>query len=138
MKTYSPTIDPGDERTRARYLGITTPLDTRPPGSTDPAPAPRLEVLEQQVIRKKDNSEAVLQDLGSFSVTIDQAAMATEYPEVDPTTDVPTGRMLRLAETFVAVHSFIRYHQNLLNAPEPAPVTTEPAPVTTEPVAAPE
>ena len=117
MTKYVPTLNPGDERTRARYLGITTPLDTRLPDSEDPAPCPSINVLEQTVIRKKDGSEAILENLMGFNVTIDADNMASEYPEVNPITDEPTGRMLSVAETFMAVYSFIRHRQTLNESP---------------------
>ena len=114
MKTYAPTIDPGDERTRARYLGITIPLDTRPPGSEDPAPQPTIEILEQQVIRKKDGSECVLENLMGFNETVD---MTEEFDILDPTTDAPIGATANVAQAFALVYSYTRKKQNARNIP---------------------
>jgi hypothetical protein len=108
-KTYTTTIDPGDERTRARYLGITIPLDTRLPNSSEPPPVPTLDILEQQVIRKKDGSEAILRDLGSISVAVD---LNETFDKLNPVTDEPTGQTASAAEVFALVYAYIRKKQN--------------------------
>ena len=109
MKTYTPTTNPGDERTRARYLGITIPLDTRLPDSEDTAPSATIEILEQQVIRKKDGSESVLENLMGFNEIVD---MSEEFEVINPVTDEPIGTTANVAQAFALIYSYVRKKQN--------------------------
>jgi hypothetical protein len=94
---YDPTVNPGDERRRVRYIGIRTPLGA----------VPIVDVLEQQVIRGKDG-EKVLDDLAGFSTQFDAEEV---FDVLSPDDDSLTGQTATGAEAFALVYSYIRAQQ---------------------------
>lgn len=115
MTTYAPTVNPGDTRRRARYVGIWIPLSQQA----------AVEVLEQDVVRLPAG-EVVLRDLGPIAGIgvidlIDPAALGATFPVVDPATDQPTGQTATVAQAFQLIHSWVRAQQAARDAQEPTP-----------------
>jgi hypothetical protein len=103
---YAPTINPGDTRTRCRYLGFRIPLG---------APV-TCEALEQEVIRPIKGGERVLEDLGAVAGIpaldlADPATLATIVPVIDPATNEPTGESTTVGAVFVGLFSYIHGRQ---------------------------
>ena len=118
MTIYAPTKNPGDTRTRCRYVGIRNVLNA----------APNIEVLEQEVVRLVDG-EAVLRDLDGVNAAITGAAFAL----LDPRTDEPIDGQVKAAiagalesgfaddeTTMMLVYSWVRYQQAQRDAREAA------------------
>lgn len=125
MTTYAPTVSPGDVRRRTRFIGIWVPLDERTPediAAGVAAPAPLIQVLEQDVIRTKDGSEKVLADLGTLPHTGFQPDRV--FPVRDLVTDEPTGETATMLDVMALVQSWVRDAQDWRDAREvlPAPV----------------
>lgn len=97
MPNYAPTQNPGDTRTRCRYLGIWNPLNA----------APHIDVLEQEVVRLADG-EVVLKDANGFSAGLDGDA----FPLLDPRTDEPLGGEATAEQVMMMVYSWTRYQQH--------------------------
>jgi hypothetical protein len=121
---YSPTINPGDTRTRCRYLGFRIPHDG--PVSC--------EALEQEIIRTKDG-ERVLADLGPVAGIqpldlTDPATLAAVVPVIDPATNEPTGETTTVGAVFVGLFSYI--HGAQLARDAAAAALTPPAAVPQE------
>jgi hypothetical protein len=102
---YAPTINPGDTRTRCRYLGFRIPHNG--PVSC--------EALEQEIVRTKDG-ERILADLGAVTGIpaldlADPATLATIVPVIDPATNEPTGESTTVGAVFVGLFSYIHGRQ---------------------------
>ncbi len=118
-RTYAPTTNPGDTRTRCRYLGIWNPLNA----------APSIDILEQEVVRLADG-ETVLRDTnGITGVRLDGSAFTLR----DPATDAPlapeacaaiaaaiAAGTATDAMAMVLVYSWTRYQQEARDAREAA------------------
>ncbi len=117
-RTYAPTINPGDTRTRCRYLGVWNPLNA----------APRIDILEQEVVRLADG-ETVLRDTNGLSAGLDGSAFTLR----DPATDAPLAPEACAAiaaaiasgtatdgMAMVLVYSWTRYQQEARDAREAA------------------
>ncbi len=113
MPDYSPSTTPGHVRRRIRYLGVWTPADERTDAEikagTVRAPRPRLQALEQNVVRLADRSK-VLEDLGDLPMP--EFNPAEEFPELDDD-DQPTGVVLNARQVMTAVRSYLRHFQAL-------------------------
>jgi hypothetical protein len=104
-RTYAPSTNPGDTRTRTRYIGIRTPHD---------AP-PQIEILEQEVVRTAAG-ERVLADLGNVAVC---AFDVTESFAVrDPSTDAEIGDTATVGDALVLIYSWVRAKQLARDAAE--------------------
>lgn len=108
-RSYAPTVAPGDTRWRSHYQGHRT---------ENGKPA-QIEVLEQEVILRKDGTEVPTNAPGStdsLHVSLDltdPAVLASEFPELNPATNEPTGRTLTVGAAFAGYFSYI-HHQQLL------------------------
>jgi hypothetical protein len=101
MPTYAPTVTPGDQRRRTRYIGIRVPHDG----------VPTVEILEQEVIRAKAG-ERVLEDLNGFGVAMDEKEMAASFQVRDPITDAEIpGATATGAQVFALIYSWVRAKQ---------------------------
>lgn len=109
MSKYDPTTNPGDMRTRARYVGIRTPN-----GAT-----PSVEVLEEQ-IALAGGQELTVGQAGGIRVAIDETELARVIELRNPLDDSLTGHSLTVAEIHAGVYSFVRAHQELRDAAEAA------------------
>lgn len=113
MPDYAPSQIPGHVRRRIRYLGVWTPADERTDaeieGGTTAPPRPRLQALEQNVVRLADRSK-VLEDLGDLPLPEFDPAEA--FPELDED-DQPTGVMLTARQVMTGVRSYLRHFQSL-------------------------
>lgn len=115
MTNYSPTVTPGDERRRTRYLGIRIPHNG----------VPTVEVLEQDVIRTKAGIEEIIRDLGGFNRTVDAAALAESFPVRNPADDSLTGGSVTTAQTMALIYSWVRAQQLLRDAAAAQTTPTE-------------
>jgi hypothetical protein len=94
MSIYDPTINPGDERTRTRYVGIRTELGQ----------VPLVSILRQQVIKRSDGTEKKLEDLDGPTVAFDPNEMVDMR---NPETNEPLGFQVPAGEIMVGVHSWV-------------------------------
>jgi hypothetical protein len=94
LSKYAPTKNPGDERTRTRYVGITTELYQ----------IPQIAILRQQVILQKTGKEKKLEDLDGPTVPFDDK----EIIELrNPETNELIGVQKPAGEIMVGVHSWV-------------------------------
>ena len=101
MPNYSPTVNPGDERRRTRFIGIRMPL-----GSVYAA-----DVLEQDVVRVAEG-EKVLLDRDGFGFSMDAAELAYSFPMRDPRTDAEIpGQTATTAQALAIIYSWVRAKQ---------------------------
>jgi len=107
-RTYAPTTQPGETRTRTRYIGIRTPHD---------AP-PQIESLEQEVIRTA-TGERVLADLGN--VPTGAFDVTESFPVRDPSTDAETGDTATVGQALALIYSWVRAKQLARDAAEDQP-----------------
>lgn len=112
MTIYAPTITPGDQRRRTRFIGIRTPLGQ----------APQIEILEQEVVRTQAG-ERVLEDLGN--VPVGAFDPAETFPVRDPETDAETGQTASVGQAFALIYSWVRKQQLARDAAEAAAKTKE-------------
>lgn len=107
---YAPTINPGDERVRCPYLGNRYPVGGKL----------SFEILQETVIRTKAGKEIHSSSLGQLPIPpldlTDPATLATEFPEFNPQTNEPTGRMRAIGEVFTGYFSFVHHYQLLDDA----------------------
>lgn len=109
--SYAPTATPGDTRRRSRYIGIRIPHDA----------APTVEVLEQDVIKLKDGTEKVLQDLGPVAgiPLIAGLAIAETFPARNPITDeIIPDKFVTAGDAFAVVYAVVRGWQLARDAQE--------------------
>ena len=121
MNTYSPTINPGDERTRCRYFGAQLPNGA----------APSIQVIEEQVVRRLNGTESHIADLGNLATgTFDPEEMLALR---DPETDALTGDSASVGQAFALIYSWVRHKQTQRDEADahkaksliPAPKSTE-------------
>jgi hypothetical protein len=98
-RNYSPTVNPGDKRTRTRYIGIWIPNN----GTNT------LDVLEQEVIKTSDGSEEIIKDLNGLSIKLDNDALFTQYMLRNPIDDsIISGQTVTPALAQQIIYSVIR------------------------------
>jgi hypothetical protein len=91
---YDQTVNPGDDRMRTRYVGISTELGQ----------IPLVSILRQRVILGKDGKEKKLEDLDGPNVSFDKNEMVDLR---NPETNELIGIQVSAGEIMAGVHSWV-------------------------------
>jgi hypothetical protein len=103
MNKYAPTQNPGDTRTRARYIGIWNPLVGQP----------TIDILEQQVVRLADGERVLADTPGITGIPFDPAEVVElRHPE----TDEMLGQTTTAGAIMAGVYSWCRGRQERRDA----------------------
>ena len=119
MGKYDNTVNPGDTRVRIGQMIARNPIESDVPKT--------LTCLEQEVVRRKDGTESVInRKTRECQLAYTEASADTELPLVHPVSGEVVGKVT-LGYAYMVLHSLGRLAQITKDAEETAPRLQSPA-----------